>query len=487
MIKNERQYRITKAQAQRFSQALDSLRDRLGEAQGIHPLLVKAQEDALSSQLVDLQSELREYESLKAGEFRIDELKTVAELPIVLIKARIAQGLTQKDLADRIGLKEQQIQRYEATDYASASLARIKVVVSALGVEIGDPAPMDHGASLGDIVRKVAVAGLEPEFIVKRLVPRRLALTASLQDAPEEQATLLHQTATTIERVFGWSAANLLSAGTPQLESTSSGVRFKVAATAVPRRVSAYTVYAHYLSLLVADACSHLPTAEIPTDPLALRSDVISSYGSLSLEAIVRYTWDLGVPVLGLDDPGAFHGACFREGGRNVIVLKQKTSSESRWAFDLLHEVWHVAQEPDMPERSVLESDELSDERRESEEERTAGLFAGAVLLGGKGQQLAEKCLKDARQDLRLLKKAVQDVAGSEGAPVDILANYLAFRLTAQGENWWGTATSLQSKGNPWAVVREVFFENTDFSRLSESDREILAQAVAPWEEVANV
>ena len=64
----------------------------------------------------------------------------VADLPAVLIKARIAQGLSQKDLADRIGLKEQQIHRYEATDYTSASLARIKDVIRALGVEMDDPA-----------------------------------------------------------------------------------------------------------------------------------------------------------------------------------------------------------------------------------------------------------------------------------------------------------------------------------------------------------
>ena len=102
----------------------------------MHPLIAKAQEDALRSQLADLESELREYESLKAGEFQIDGLKAVADLPTTLIKARIAQGLSQKDLAERLGLKEQQIQRYEATDYASASLTRIKEIVSALGFDI---------------------------------------------------------------------------------------------------------------------------------------------------------------------------------------------------------------------------------------------------------------------------------------------------------------------------------------------------------------
>ena len=132
MIKNERQYRITKAQAARFAKALETLRQR-PNPNGLHPLIAKAQEDAISSQLADLESELREYESLKAGEFQMDSLKLVAELPSILIKARIAQGLSQRELAERIGLKEQQIQRYEATDYSSASLARIREVVRAFG------------------------------------------------------------------------------------------------------------------------------------------------------------------------------------------------------------------------------------------------------------------------------------------------------------------------------------------------------------------
>ena len=141
MIKNERQYRITKNQADRFSQTLDNLRQRPREAEEVHSLIAKARENALRSQLADLEEQLRDYESLKAGNFQLNELNIVAELPAVLIKARIAQGLSQKDLAERLSLKEQQIQRYEATDYATASLARIMEVVEALGVEMGKPAP----------------------------------------------------------------------------------------------------------------------------------------------------------------------------------------------------------------------------------------------------------------------------------------------------------------------------------------------------------
>ena len=136
MIKNERQYRITRTQAERFACTLEGLRERPEGEDGIHPEIAQAQVDAVSSQLADLEAELREYEAVREGKFQIDDLNVVNDLPALLIKARIAQGLSQRELADRIGLKEQQIQRYEATDYATAKWSRIREVVGALRMEI---------------------------------------------------------------------------------------------------------------------------------------------------------------------------------------------------------------------------------------------------------------------------------------------------------------------------------------------------------------
>ena len=135
MIKNERQYRITKAQAMRFSEALCELDGNTAEELGLHPLLFKAKKDAVRSQLADLEEELLDYDGLKLGDFEFGRLETVSELPRLLIRARIARGLSQKSLAGRLGLKEQQIQRYEASEYASASLARVRSVAEVLGEE----------------------------------------------------------------------------------------------------------------------------------------------------------------------------------------------------------------------------------------------------------------------------------------------------------------------------------------------------------------
>ena len=70
MIQNEQQYQITKTQADGFARTLQTLRQRVGPIEGIHPRIAKAQEDAVKSQLADLESQLQEYESLKAGGFR---------------------------------------------------------------------------------------------------------------------------------------------------------------------------------------------------------------------------------------------------------------------------------------------------------------------------------------------------------------------------------------------------------------------------------
>ena len=158
MIKNERQYRITRAQAGRLRKALKASRnpgmgdggeDTEAAALGVvreagphygtvHPLIAKAQEDAMNSQLSDLEGELKEYETLKADGFDLDSFNALADIPKMLIKARISMGLSQRELAERLGLKEQQIQRYEATDYASASLTRIREVAAVYRMEEGE-------------------------------------------------------------------------------------------------------------------------------------------------------------------------------------------------------------------------------------------------------------------------------------------------------------------------------------------------------------
>jgi hypothetical protein len=63
MIQNDRQYRVTKGQAQKFEQALAEMRQSPIASQAENPLLWQAQIGAMESQLSDLREEIEAYEA----------------------------------------------------------------------------------------------------------------------------------------------------------------------------------------------------------------------------------------------------------------------------------------------------------------------------------------------------------------------------------------------------------------------------------------
>ena len=137
MIKNERQYRITKAQAARFEQTLRELMAKRNSDTADTPtILERAQEDAIKNQLSDLGEQIAEYDALREGRLTVFRSESLDDLPQALIRARIAAGLSQKELAEQLGMKEQQIQKYEATAYSSASFSRMQTIVKALGLQV---------------------------------------------------------------------------------------------------------------------------------------------------------------------------------------------------------------------------------------------------------------------------------------------------------------------------------------------------------------
>jgi HTH-type transcriptional regulator / antitoxin HipB len=133
MIKNERQYKITRGRADELSNAIGDLQ-RAPLSAGLQPEMRELQLDALRGTLGDLEAELADYNSLHDA--TLIEATGIAQLPTALIRARIACGLTQRQLAERVGLHEQAIQRYEASDYATVSFARLVDIADALDLTI---------------------------------------------------------------------------------------------------------------------------------------------------------------------------------------------------------------------------------------------------------------------------------------------------------------------------------------------------------------
>lgn len=133
MIKNERQFKITRNQVRQFELILAQLTT---EFQTSGDLKLKMQIDALETDVSKLNAEINEFERLKSGAVKVISANSFHDLPDVIIKARIARALTQKDLALKLGMKEQQIQRYETNNFASASFSILAKIVDVLDITI---------------------------------------------------------------------------------------------------------------------------------------------------------------------------------------------------------------------------------------------------------------------------------------------------------------------------------------------------------------
>ncbi|WP_310415172.1 helix-turn-helix transcriptional regulator [Chamaesiphon sp. OTE_8_metabat_110] len=127
MIQNERQYKVTKAKLKDLEKELSKLLENRESATNTHPRLMRMQSAALEDRIQMMYREIAEYKDLKDGKVRIT-IDRLSELPIALIKARISSGMTQGELADKIGIKEQQIQRYEANHYQAVGFDRLLVI-----------------------------------------------------------------------------------------------------------------------------------------------------------------------------------------------------------------------------------------------------------------------------------------------------------------------------------------------------------------------
>ena len=126
MIENQRQYNLTKANFERFRITLSNILQ-----QDTSKLEVQVQRDAVQSEIEVLTEQLTAFENLQNGQTKV-ELESLEGIAEKLIQARVARGFTQAELAAKLKMKPQQIQRYEASKYANASLSRVLEVARVL-------------------------------------------------------------------------------------------------------------------------------------------------------------------------------------------------------------------------------------------------------------------------------------------------------------------------------------------------------------------
>ena len=133
--------------------------------------LVASSKAALIS---DVETELAEYDALAAGHhIPVVDFGTLEGLGDDLIRLRIAAGLSQRQLADKLKLHEGVIRRYERERYAASSLHRLREIAAILTAtptvtksETAEPVSLENGTprtvtQMADEEVDIAVADLE--------------------------------------------------------------------------------------------------------------------------------------------------------------------------------------------------------------------------------------------------------------------------------------------------------------------------------------
>jgi DNA-binding Xre family transcriptional regulator len=137
VIKNDRQYAITKREAAKFQVAVAAVLEKAETEQDSREReWLRIFEAALKSQLATLERELADYDALRSGEPVVVHLETLNLLPQALVRARIAAGLSQADLAARLEMAEEELQQHEAHDYQTVRVGDLLRIADILGVEI---------------------------------------------------------------------------------------------------------------------------------------------------------------------------------------------------------------------------------------------------------------------------------------------------------------------------------------------------------------
>lgn len=140
MIRTDAEYNSAVQSLTEQRQRLDEHQERL-EREGLRPEEIKRVMDPLESFHSQLQEEADGYLRLKRGEF--EEFGNLQGFGHLLIALRIAQGLTQRELAQRLNVHESQVSRDERNEYFGITLERAGRILEALNARLRTRVDLD--------------------------------------------------------------------------------------------------------------------------------------------------------------------------------------------------------------------------------------------------------------------------------------------------------------------------------------------------------
>src|SRR5215210_5567858 len=129
MIRNERDYKEALYRLEKDKKVLEAQRRALAES-GLSEEEVERGLGPMRSFHAQLEEEVKWYERVRRREFAVSH--DVRDMGRTLIALRIANGLSQRELAERLGVSEAQVSRDERNEYHGITVERVQKVLDAM-------------------------------------------------------------------------------------------------------------------------------------------------------------------------------------------------------------------------------------------------------------------------------------------------------------------------------------------------------------------
>lgn len=129
MIRSENEYQEALTRLRDDEDFAQKQRSALADAGLLSEQIERAMQPTLSFQ-AQLEDEVRWYERVRRRDF--GTLSRLTDIGRLLIALRIANGMTQRELAARLGVSEPQVSRDERNEYHNISIERAQRILDAL-------------------------------------------------------------------------------------------------------------------------------------------------------------------------------------------------------------------------------------------------------------------------------------------------------------------------------------------------------------------
>jgi HTH-type transcriptional regulator/antitoxin HigA len=275
---------------------------------------------AVARERAEISAAVEAYERAKSGVCDLLLARAGPDLGERLVATRICRGLSQKELARRLGIKEQAVQRWEADSYRSITLTNFQSVVSALGLGLS----LDEYEA--DRRTWSPIYATPPDSAMKVM---RHAKKHNWLDGAEDERELIRRIGDHVNRY-----------GTPSLLRT--GIREEAA----PKAVDDWALVA-WKAQVTWRAERKIVNGRTSYDPLNLswipqlvRLSALSDGPKKAQEFLegvgIQLVVEPQVPGMPVD------GAAFLLDGTPIIGMTLRKDTVDNFWFTLMHEVGHI-------------------------------------------------------------------------------------------------------------------------------------------------